>query len=100
MFVPDLLTAFVDGTGRAAELRGDRRPLDVELGDVELVHLGREVAVARVRDVDAVEQVGVVVTAAAGGDAAGRPVVRDAGDQLEQPVVAAGERQLLVLLPV
>ncbi len=46
---------------RPAELGRDAGLLDVEVGDVELVRVAPEIAVARVRDVDAVEEELVVL---------------------------------------
>ncbi len=72
--------------------------LQVHFGDIELVDLGAQIAETRVRDVGAVDQIGVVLEAAAacGSDAAA--VVGDAWHQLEQPPVGALERQGAQLL--
>ena len=81
-----------DEAGRASELRADAGALHVEFDDVELVDFGGERPEARVGDVDAVDQIGVVLAAAAGGGRE-RVVLGDAGNQLEQARVGARERQ-------
>ena len=72
------------GAGGAAELGADARALQVHFGDVELVDLGAQIAEPRVGDVRAVDQIGVVLAAAAGGRADRAAVVGDAGNQLKQ----------------
>ncbi len=83
--------------GRASELRRDRAALDVELDHVEPVDLGAEIAEAGISDVDAIDQVDIVLPAAAAvRSEAG--ILGDAGNQLEEARVVAVQRQVLNLL--
>ena len=93
-----------DEAARAAVLREDAAARDVDLLDVELGEILVEVAEERVRDVDAVVEVRVVLAAAAGvhadvrvGDLHAR--VDDAGRELEGPGEGASQRQLLDRFP-
>src|SRR6185436_3935039 len=54
------------GSRGPAELGADAGAFHVHFGDVQLVHLDAEIAEAHVRDVHAVDQIGVVLAAAAG----------------------------------
>ena len=92
--VPERVTALRDEALRAARRGADRAALGGDLRDVELVDFRRQVTEQRIRDVHAVEQVHVVLPAAA---AVRREpaVVGDAGNQLHQAQVAAIERQIL-----
>ena len=79
---------------RPPELGRDGAPLHVELGDVELVHLGAQVTEARVGDVHTVDEIGVVLAArtAVGREAV---VLGHSGYQLKQARVGALQRQFL-----
>ncbi len=82
---------------RPAELGRDAGLLDVEVRDVELVRVDAEGAVARVRHVDAVEEVLVLLARAAGhGDVADSARVGGgAGDDLDDALVRPREREVL-----
>ena len=86
------------GPGAASELGGDSRPGQVHLGDVELIDLDRESAECRTGDVGAVEQVGVVLAAAAGGEAHRAAVFGHARRELKQAAVGVLDRHAVELV--
>ena len=82
-----------DRAAGAAEFGADSGALQVHFSDIELVHLGAEIAVSDIGDVCAVDQVRVVLPAAAGGGPDVASIVGNARDELEQSAVRALQRK-------
>jgi hypothetical protein len=82
-----------DGSTRPAEFSTDAGALQVHLGDIELVHLAAQISESGIRDVGTIDQIGVVLAAAAGSGTDRAPVVSDAWNQLEHAAVRMLERK-------
>src|SRR5205085_1420907 len=87
-----------DAAPGAAGFGADPGALHVDFSDIELVDLGAEVSKSGIGNVGAVNQVGVVLEAAAARRAYPAAVVGDAWQQLEQAAVGAFERQVAQLV--
>src|SRR5262249_7804569 len=81
------------GAAGASEFRADPCALQIHLSDIQLVHLGAQLAERRVCDVGAVDQVRVVLAIPASCQANDASIIWNAWNELKQSAVGSLERK-------